>query len=330
MFLLVGAALALQIQINVGTPDCRGNRNVGITAGGDARTDSVCGPTPRRVPVTPQHLATAFRDAGARSLLTNARVARLRRDSSIVSYEANAYQRLSAGLGFARIGRDRLIFRTENASHVRWHRDAGAWIEVKGARTAFPIAPNGEKEAREDIADDLDEMTPLPYYPGYEPLWIGAGLAKAEVDERELVHPLAEGSEAYYTYQTGDTASVRLPDGRVIRIRELRVRPRVTRWNVAVGSLWFDADGGQLVRAVYRLAEPIDVWAEVKRNNAKDAEEVPKWVKPLISPLHAQITAIAVEYGLHQGRFWLPRTHAAEGEARMSAFRVPFKMEQSF
>src|SRR5687767_7943228 len=103
MFLLVGAALALQIQISVGTPDCKGNRNVGITAGGDMRADSACTPAPRRIPVTPQHLATAFRDPAARSLLTNARVARLRRDSSIVSYEANAYQRLSAGLGFARV-----------------------------------------------------------------------------------------------------------------------------------------------------------------------------------------------------------------------------------
>jgi hypothetical protein len=327
MLLLLTAALALQIQVNVGTSDCQGRRSVGIGAGG--ATDSVCA-APRRIPVTAHHLATAFRDAGARTLLADARGARLGRDSSIMSYEASAYQRLSAGLGLARLGRDRLIFRTENASRIRWHRDAGAWIEVKGARTAIPIAPNGEKEAREEIVDEIDEMIPLPYYPGYEPLWIGSGLAKAEVDERELVHPLAEGSEAYYTYQTGDTSTLRLPDGRVIRIRELRVRPRTTRWNVVVGSLWFDADRGQLVRAIYRLAEPIDVWAEVKRNEPKDADDVPKWVKPLISPLRAQVTAIAVEYGLHQGRFWLPRIHAAEGEARVSAFRVPFKMEQSF
>jgi hypothetical protein len=194
-----------------------------------------------------------------------------------------------------------------------------------------PIAPGeGEKEAREDLEDELDDMSPLPYYPGYEQLWIGTGLAKAEVDERELVHPLAEGSEAYYTYQSGDTSTLRLPDGRVIRIRELRVRPRTTRWNLAVGSLWFDADRGQLVRAIYRLAEPIDVWAEVKRHDPTDADDIPKWVMPLISPLRAQVNAIAVEYGLHQGRFWLPRIQAAEGEARVSAFRVPFKMEQSF
>jgi hypothetical protein len=332
MLLLLSAALALQIQIQVGAGDRCSAISPGDSSRGALRADSSCNrKTPRRIPVTPQHLATAFRDPAAKALLGNARAARLRQDSSIVSYEANAYQRISAGLGFARIGRDRLIFRTENASHVRWHRDVGAWIEVKGARTVVPIAPGeGEKEARDDLEDELDDMTPLPYYPGYEPLWIGTGLAKAEVDERELVHPLATGSEAYYTYQSGDTSTLRLPDARVIRIRELRVRPRTTRWNLAVGSLWFDADRGQLVRAIYRLAEPIDVWAEVKRHDPNDAKDVPKWVMPLISPLRAQVSAIAVEYGLHQGRFWLPRMQAAEGQAQVSAFRVPFKMEQSF
>lgn len=322
--------LLLQIQIDAGTPRCDDARRVGTRPG--ATADTACDRrAPVRIPVTERHLSTAFRDPAARSLLLSAREARVRLDSSLVSYDAMAYQRISAGLGFARIGRDRLIFRTENASRVRWHRTVGAWIDVKGARTAIPIAPDeGQKEAQDDLVDELDEMTPLPYYPGYEPLWIGSGLAKADVDEKELIHPLARGSEAYYTYQSGDTAILRLPDGRTIRIRELRVRPRTTRWNLAVGSLWFDADRGQLVRAIYRLAEPIDIWAEVRRSSPDDTDDVPKWVMPLISPLRAQVNAIAVEYGLHQGRFWLPRTQAAEGEARVSAFRVPFKIEQSF
>jgi hypothetical protein len=51
---------------------------------------------------------------------------------------------------------------------------------------------------------------------------------------------------------------------------------------------------------------------------------------PLISPMSAQVTAIAVEYGLYEGRFWLPRMQTAEGSARVSFMRVPFKMEQSF
>ncbi|MEP7002095.1 MAG: ShlB/FhaC/HecB family hemolysin secretion/activation protein, partial [bacterium] len=44
----------------------------------------------------------------------------------------------------------------------------------------------------------------------------------------------------------------------------------------------------------------------------------------------AEISAIAVEYGLHEGRFWLPRVRLAEGSAQVSFMRVPFKMEESF
>src|SRR5205085_8968040 len=48
------------------------------------------------------------------------------------------------------------------------------------------------------------------------------------------------------------------------------------------------------------------------------------------SPIHAQVTAVAIEYGLYEGRFWLPRIRAAEGSAQVSFMHVPFKMEQSF
>ncbi len=95
----------------------------------------------------------------------------------------------------------------------------------------------------------------IPYYPGYEPLWVGDNVARAQVDESELVHPIADGAEAYYTYETGDSIRFTLPDKRTIELRELKVRPREPKWNLAVGSLWFDTESGQLVRAAYRLAD---------------------------------------------------------------------------
>src|SRR5262249_18128427 len=176
-------------------------------------------------------------------------------DSALLSYDATAYQRISAGLGFARIGRDRLIFRTENVSRVRWQRDIGAWVDVKGARTAIPIAPDeAQKEAQHDMMDEVQDLSVTPYYPGYEALWVGTDVAKSQVDEREFVHPLAKGAEAYYQYETGDSVEIRLPDAAVVQLRELRVRPRQPKWNVVVGALWFDTRTGQLVRAAYRFA----------------------------------------------------------------------------
>src|SRR5215203_1976115 len=99
-----------------------------------------------RIPVTPELEASAFRDAAARTLLTKARVARMRQDSALLSYDATAYQRLSAGLGFRAFGRERLLFRTENASRVRWSRDRGTWVDLKGARTALPMVKDADAE----------------------------------------------------------------------------------------------------------------------------------------------------------------------------------------
>ena len=332
---MLDVLLALTLQVRATVPrdsadSVRQQTEVNIRVGpGERRRDNR---PPRRIPVTDEHLRTAFRTALARNLLHRARVARLEQDSALKSYDATAYLRISAGMGFARIGRDRLVFRHENATRVRWHRDVGAWIELKGARTAIPVAPKEEVEKEsEEIATDSD-MTPLPYYPGQEPLLSlnGSGAVRTTVDERDIVHPIAEGAEAYYTYEVGDSVTFRLPDARTISLRELRVRPREAKWNVAVGSLWFDARSGQLVRAAYRLAVPMDVWSIVKEEDPDDYEEIPIWVRPMISPLRGQISAIAVEYGLYQGRFWLPRLRSAEGHAQASFMRIPFKIEQSY
>ena len=100
----------------------------------------------RKLPITPAVLATAFRDPAARELLLRAREARMSQDSTLNGYDASAYERLSVGLGFKKIGRDRLLMRSERASHVMWQRGKGAIVDVKGQRSAFPMidaSPNG-------------------------------------------------------------------------------------------------------------------------------------------------------------------------------------------
>jgi hypothetical protein len=279
-----------------------------------------------RPAVTPVVLASAFRDAGARDLLGRARAARLSQDSTLTGYDANTYERLSVGMGFRRIGRDRLLMRTERATHVMWQRNKGAVIEVKGARSVFPMIEGmGKGDA------DIEDVSDLPYFPGQETLWVGSGLAKADVSEDEMIHPLASGAEAYYTYSSGDTVSFQLPGGQRIELRELRIRPREPKWNVAVGSLWFDASNGDLVRAVYRMAQQMDIMKVAKESGDDDPDDdIPVWVKPMITPMKAMVTSITVEYGLHEGRFWLPRSQAVEGDAQVSFMHIPFKLEERF
>src|SRR6185312_12083149 len=139
---------------------------------------------------------------GARALLMRARAARLAQDSTLTSYDATAYERISAGMKIGSWGRERLLFRSEKASRVRWQRGKGAVVDITGAREAVPMFKGA------DIDDDgPDADSPIPYFPGQETLWIGSELAKADVGESSLIHPLAAGAEAYYTYASGDSAS---------------------------------------------------------------------------------------------------------------------------
>jgi hypothetical protein len=175
----------------------------------------------KRTPVTAEHLATAYHDAATKELLLLARAARMRQDSALLSYDATTLQRISAGLGFTRFGRDRLAFRSEQSTHVRWRRGVGAYVDVTGSRVVVPIAgKSGSVRMDGDIS-------PIPYYPGSETMWVGSSAARQAVDENQgVVNPLADGAEAYYTYESGDSATFRLPDGKAIRLRELQVRPR--------------------------------------------------------------------------------------------------------
>ena len=346
--MLVAATLLLALQVGarvgVGSAEQKGD------SARQARRDSIAAVIEqrrrdredrpvRRIPVTPELERTAFLDTAAKTLLLQARAARLRQDSTLQSYEATTYQRLSVGLGIRAIGRERLLFRSENATHVRWSRSGGAWVDVTGQRTITPSLKGADADAEIDLGD----ISPLPYFPGRESLWIGAGVARAEVNENELVNPIALGSEAYYRYSTGDSLTIRLPDGTAIRLRELRVQPRRPEWKLSVGSFWFDVSTGQLVRAVYRLAVPMDIWAvageESKRErqdaiaegrSPPDNDDPPGWVKAFMSPLSANLEAVTIEYGLYGTHFWLPRTQYAEGWARASFMRIPFRIEESF
>ena len=321
--LVVALDQQVTVRVGGGKPDsAQSQRALGDTLDDDrnARRQR------QRIPVTPELEKSAFRDVASRTLLTKAREARMRQDSALLAYDATAYQRISAGLGFRAFGRDRLLFRMENASRIRWSRDNGTWIDVKGARAALPMIKDADAEI------DVDDIAPIPYYPGRDALWIGSGVAKAEVEPDELIHPLAIGSEAYYRFATGDSISFTLSDGKTISLRELRIEPRRPNWRLSVGSFWFDVSSGQLVRAAYRMSVEMDIW-QVAEEEAKadgDEDEVPAAVKVIMSPMKANLEAVTIDYGLYGGRFWLPRAQAAEGSAQVGFMRVPFKMEEGF
>ena len=313
--------------------------------------------------------ATAFSDPEARLILLRAREARVRQDSALRAYKATATQRISMGMGAKRLGLEKLLFRGDNVAEISWRRDVGVRVRPIGSRVTVPMASSA--------SGDFSSAISIPYFPGRESLWFPSsnfGVVKSDIDERDVIHPLANGAETYYKYASGDSVDITLDGGRVIKLRELRITARRPEWRLFVGSFWFDRDGGQLVRAAYRLAVDIDIWDVASEESVADAkvsreadrlrdsiararmprdlyvkdsilraprmqarasdntndEDVPLWVKATFRPAKAKLDAITVEYGLYQGKFWLPRANSATASMQMGFVRTPFSIDEKF
>ncbi|WP_396223477.1 hypothetical protein, partial [Gemmatimonas sp.] len=177
--------------------------------GGDSAT---------RARLTDDASATAFGSPEARAVLDRARDARERQDSALKAYRATTTQRMSVHMGARRLGLEKLLFRGDNVAEIAWRRDVGVRVRPVGSRLTVPLAS--------DVDGDFVSAVSIPYFPGREQLWFPSsdfGQVKTEVDDRNIIHPLARGAERWYRYDTGDSASITLPDGRVIKLRELRI-----------------------------------------------------------------------------------------------------------
>jgi len=242
------------------------------------------------------------RDA-ATELLRLARARRAVVDTRISAYQATAHERFSARLAVA--GVEKLIFRRETAARIDWTRDT-VRIEVLGAREAQPLVRGGAGLPPPDIAGTVPALA-------FDP-------ADAEmllrVDSTELRHPLAPGSEAFYRFSSGDSTSIRLPDGRGVRIRELRFAARRPDPRLINGSFWIDDETHSVVRAAFRLSRP---------RSATDS----RW-SVLVPEVTADLDHVTIDYGLLDLRWWLPRTLVARGVVRIAGSRLPLAYERRY
>ena len=272
-------------------------------------------------------IASAYRDARAREIISQARLARFHQDSSLTSYDAVVKQRLSAGLNVKAIGRERLLFRSELAARVRWNQSNRVWVDMLGARTAVPTSFPGAR-----VLTGVSELVPVPYFSGSERLmwWFnfnGGDDSDDDEDAFAYVHPLERGAEGVYEFTSGDSATIVLPGGREIRLREVTVRAREASADLINGSLWFESDG-QLVRAAFRPAIPLDM-LKIAGQHAFD--DVPAPVRAtFMTPFEFDIESFTIDYGLYNERWWMPRSQTAKGELRIGFMRSTATIDQSF
>lgn len=300
----LAVALAFQVQVNVRID----------TTGPDA---AVAGRDSVRPPPDPATLATAFVDPGARSLLEQARAQRDSVDRTLTGYEAVVREHIS--VGFRALRRDRLLFRREVASRIRWHHLRPTDVEVLGAREVVPIAT-----AREHVPDDLDSYVPHLIYDPTDDRLMSLG------DGDYIRHPLAEGSEWDYRFASGDTTALQLPDGRTLRLLELKLLPRRAESRLLSGSLWLDSESHAVVQAAFRLAREFDLERDIARFDPDEADDI-REIPGILKPIRADVQYLVIEYGLWEMRWWLPRIIAFEGEVQVGPLlRMPLRFERVY
>ncbi|HEV2130776.1 MAG TPA: BamA/TamA family outer membrane protein [Longimicrobiaceae bacterium] len=249
-------------------------------------------------PLDATTLSSAYLDPGARQLVERARERRDFVDRSIQEYQVLAKERVEAGVRVLR--RERQLFIQETAARIHWRRDGQGTVELLGAREATPMFTAGVS-----VPDNLRRHA---VHLAYDPSRADLVKMTFQDEDSSIRHPLGDGSEAHYQFRSGETTTVRLADGRMLRLLELQLIPRRREFYLASGSLWLDEDTHAVVRAVVRPARPWDIALDTD-----EGDEVPGFVKPI----RGEVRYITLEYGLWNMRWWLPRLIAFEGTAEV-------------
>ncbi len=269
--------------------------------------------------------SSAYLDVAARRLVAAARTRRETMDRSITAYRTRVRERI--GVGVRALRRDRMLYRREIALLVDWRRDGVSQISVIGARQSVPAAVP-KPTLPEDLKSDAGDYA---FDPANDRLTIGWSSSRRDSTrdstrhrDVDFRHPLAPGSEADYRFASGDSSVVVFPNGRTIRLRELRIIPRRLDFRLMSGSFWIDEDSHGVVRALIRPARPFDFEQDLGDQDDKD---IPGFVKPI----RVEVRFLTIDYGLWAGRWWLPRLIAMDAVATAGSFlQMPMRYERVY
>jgi len=253
-------------------------------------------------------------------------------DSSVVRYTSVIKQRIAVGIRTPL--KDRTLFRNESAVRAFWDRDHGSILQVMGSRAQYPGRERAQAEDGLSWMDDLamDE----PFEPGGDRLLFGltnedaAEISNPDESDFWFAHPLAPGADSLYRFQSGDTLTLSLPDGRQLQTVQLDVLPREADVHRISGTLWIEPVSGALVRAVYQLSQELDVVRDIPEVKAEDEAGEFDMVPGILKPWVFSMDLVAIEYSLWDFRVWLPRSMRVEGEVKVGIMRMPIAFDLSY
>ena len=249
--------------------------------------------------------ASPYADSATAALIARARERHRQQDAAVHDYRATLVSRLDAQLGRGGFARLVPLGVLEQKSQLQWQAPNDLKVVTIGerARTAFRGA----------------DMNASWTHPWFVPRFLGDSirlLSDEGFPERAAVHPLAAGADAYYRYAIVDSLQLTVP-GRTVRAIGVRVTPLRADASLIAGVLWLDAQTAETVRLSFVFIGK-RLWVDSIGPTHGDTARADR-----DDALVERILRVSadLEYGLYQGRFWLPFRQAVTLDVQLPWFK---------
>ena len=238
-------------------------------------------------------------------------------DSLVENYQARIRYRLTVSLSGRRWARTPATAAEEQVADIQWQRPNDLRVDVVGRRYQSRSA-------------DL-QLSSVWDRPWFVPRGVddSVRIFSDEFPARGALHPLARTGPDWYRYRLTSGMTVTPARGGGLRLYEIEVTPRRTGPALIAGKIWIDSASAEVVRLTFRYVGT-GLWVLPERPTRRDSASARR-----VNSIANRIVSVDadLEYGLVEGRYWMPRRQVIAGRVRIpvvSDLVIPFQATTEF
>ena len=250
-------------------------------------------------------------------LVERAMARRRQGDSAVTDYRAEIRYRLTVGVGRRRWAEVPTAAVEEQVARVQWQRPNDLRVDVIGRR----FQSRSESLRLSSVWDR----------PWFVPRGVDDSVRvfSKEFPAQGALHPLAPAGPEWYRYTLATSLAVSGGPSGTLRLLRVDVTPRRTGPALIAGQMWLDSATAEVVRLTFRYVGT-GLWTRPRGHRPADstsAERINRMVNEIAS------VDADLEYGLEDGRYWMPRRQVVSGRVRITVLSdlvIPFRATTIF
>ncbi len=267
---------------------------------------------------SPSDTAAPFSSPAVQHLVERAMARRRQSDATVADYQATIRYRLSVGVGRGLWSKVAASAVEEQVARVQWQAPNDLRVDIEGRRFRS-----------RNTAIQLSSVWDRPWF---VPRGVddSVRIFSNDFPATGALHPLARTGPEWYRYSMSGELTVTPARGGALRLLRVEVRPRRTGPALIAGRMWIDSATAEVVRLTFRYVGTA-LWVRPAEGpRGPDSAKARR-----INALANRVVSIDadLEYGLQQGRYWMPYRQVLAGRVRLpvvSDVVIPFQATTTF